>query len=67
VFVTLKDYAEAADKPTLHTYIQRQWNACGVEAADALSTVLGSGTALVLLDGLDEVYETDHDRVLQDI
>jgi len=67
VFVTLKDYAEARGKPKLQTYIQRQWNACGVEAADALSTVLGNGKALVLLDGLDEVYETDHDRVLQDI
>ncbi len=67
VFVTLKDYAEAAGKPKLQTYIQRQWNACGVAAAEALSTVLGNGKALVLLDGLDEVYETDHDRVLEDI
>ncbi len=67
VFVALKEYAETEDKPKLQTYIQTQWNACGVEAADALSTVLGSGQALVLLDGLDEVYKTDHDRVLQDI
>nr|WP_228053238.1 NACHT domain-containing NTPase [Nodosilinea sp. LEGE 07298] len=67
VFVTLKDYAEAPGEPTLQTYIQRQWKACGVELADALSMVLGNGKALVLLDGLDEVYETDHDRVLQDI
>ncbi|WP_225886941.1 NACHT domain-containing protein [Nodosilinea nodulosa] len=67
VFVTLKDYAEAEGKPNLQTYIQHQWKACGVESADTLSTVLGNGKALVLLDGLDEVYETDHDRVLQDI
>jgi predicted NACHT family NTPase len=67
VFVALKEYAETEGKPKLQTYIQTQWNACGVEAADALSSVLGSGQALVLLDGLDEVYETDHDRVLQDI
>jgi predicted NACHT family NTPase len=67
VFVTLKDYAETVGKQTLQTYIQRQWNACGVAAAEALSTVLGDGKALVLLDGLDEVYETDHDRVLEDI
>jgi predicted NACHT family NTPase len=67
VFVTLKDYAEAEGKPTLQTYIQRQWKDCGVEEVDTLSTVLGSGKALVLLDGLDEVYETDHNRVLQDI
>ena len=67
VFVTLKDYAETEGKPELQAYIQRQWNVCGVERADALSTVLANGQALVLLDGLDEVYETDHDRVLQDI
>ncbi len=67
VFVTLKDYAETEGKPNLQTYIQHQWNSCGVEAVDALSTALGTGKALVLLDGLDEVYETDHDRVLQDI
>ncbi|WP_035991251.1 NACHT domain-containing protein [Leptolyngbya sp. KIOST-1] len=67
IFVTLKEYAEAEGKPTLQIHIQRQWNACGVEAVDALSAVLRSGKALVLLDGLDEVNETDHGRVLQDI
>ena len=67
IFVTLKDYAEAKGKPRLQTHIQHQWKACGVEVANSLSRVLGNGHALVLLDGLDEVYETDHDRVLQDI
>ncbi|PZV00799.1 MAG: signal transduction protein [Leptolyngbya sp.] len=67
IFVTLKDYAEAEGKPKLQTYIQNQWQTCGVKAANAISTVLGNGKALVLLDGLDEVYETDHDSVLQDI
>jgi predicted NACHT family NTPase len=28
---------------------------------------LGQGRALILLDGLDEVQETDHDRILQEI
>ncbi len=67
IFVTLKDYAEVLGKPKLQTYIQNQWISCGIQAADALSTILGNGKALVLLDGLDEVYETDHDRVLQNI
>jgi len=68
VFVTLKDYAEALGKPTLQTYIQNQWQACGMQAAaDTTSNILVNGQALVLLDGLDEVYESDHDRVLQDI
>jgi predicted NACHT family NTPase len=67
VFVTLKDYAEAAGSPNLQTYIQNQWKTCGVKEADALATILEAGHALILLDGLDEVRETDHDRVLQDI
>lgn len=67
VFVTLKDYADAQEKPKLQTYIQTQWQACGVQETDALASILTAGKALVLLDGLDEVNETDHDRVLQDI
>ncbi|MGG6237339.1 NACHT domain-containing protein [Nodosilinea sp. AN01ver1] len=67
IFVTLKDYAEAPVKPTLQIYMQTQWQSCGVKEADALATILTSGKALVLLDGLDEVQSTDHDRVLQDI
>ncbi|MGF1569332.1 MAG: NACHT domain-containing protein [Nodosilinea sp.] len=67
VFVTLKDYAEAEGKPKLQTYIQSQWQTCRVKEADALTTILDAGCALVLLDGLDEVRETDHDRVLKDI
>ncbi len=67
VFVPLKDYAEASGKPKLQTYIQNQWQACDVQAAEDLAKVLKQGNALVLLDGLDEVYETDHNRVLQDI
>lgn len=67
VFVTLKDYAEAAGSPNLQTYIRNQWKTCGVREAHALATILKAGDALILLDGLDEVRETDHDRVLQDI
>ncbi len=67
VFVTLKEYAEAEGKPKLQTYIQNQWKTCGVKEADALAAILDSGDALLLLDGLDEVRETDHDRILQDI
>jgi predicted NACHT family NTPase len=67
VFVTLKEYAEAEGKPKLKTFIQNQWKACEVKEPNALEAILKAGQALVLLDGLDEVQENDHDRVLQDI
>jgi len=67
VFVTLKEFAEAKGKPGLEAYIRQQWQACDIEGTDALTPVLKPGHALILLDGLDEVQETDHDRILQDI
>lgn len=67
VFVTLKEYAEDEGKPKLQTFIQNQWTTCGVKEPNALEAILKAGQALVLLDGLDEVQENDHDRVLQDI
>ncbi|MFH7243933.1 MAG: NACHT domain-containing protein [Spirulina sp.] len=67
VFVTLKEYAEAEGRPKLQTFIQNQWKACGVKESDTLEAIFKAGHALVLLDGLDEVQENDHARVLQDI
>jgi predicted NACHT family NTPase len=67
VFVTLKEFAEAKDQPKLQAFIASQWRTCGLEELTAVSTVLTQGRALVLLDGLDEVQEADHDRVLQAI
>jgi len=67
VFVTLKEFAEATGKPGLEAYIRQQWQACGMEDMAALTQVLKQGLALILLDGLDEVQETDHDRILQKI
>jgi len=67
VFVTLKEFAEAKGQPDLQTYIGPQLAACGVEDTEALVQILGAGRSLILLDGLDEVQETDHDRILQEI
>jgi predicted NACHT family NTPase len=61
IFVTLKDFAEAPAQPNVLGYIDRQWADCEVTAT--AKTLLGAGRALVLLDGLDEVREIDHDRV----
>lgn len=67
VFVTLKEFAEAPGKPDLSAYIAKQWKTCGVKETKSLTATFGQGRALVLLDGLDEVREEDHDRTLQNI
>ncbi|MEO0405722.1 MAG: NACHT domain-containing NTPase [Cyanobacteria bacterium P01_A01_bin.135] len=68
VFVTLKDFAETEDELDLLLYIGQQLEQYGVEdGAIAAKTLLQEGRALVLLDGLDEVPESDHKRVIRDI
>ena len=81
VFVTLKEFAEAPGKPGLQAFIARQWRTCRVtipetqlaersqnsETQLADNRIFEQGRALILLDGLDEVQETDHDRVLREI
>jgi predicted NACHT family NTPase len=67
VFITLKAFAEAKSQPGLLSYVQSQWANCGVSDAQAAETLFQQGRALILLDGLDEVREIDHDRVLQEI
>jgi predicted NACHT family NTPase len=62
IFVTLKEFAEAEGKPGILEYIDRQWSSC--EITEGAKTLLSKGHALVLLDGLDEVRDVDHDRVL---
>ncbi|MEH2228939.1 MAG: NACHT domain-containing NTPase [Nostoc sp.] len=64
IFVTLKDFAEAANKPGLLEYISSS-----VETRNfvSLQEVITHGKALVLLDGLDEVKEEDNNRVLKEI
>ena len=67
IFVTLKSFAEAKGKPGLLAYITQQWAVCGIKDAAIADTLMSQGRALVLLDGLDEVRETDHTRVLREI
>ncbi|MBW4490406.1 MAG: NACHT domain-containing NTPase [Trichocoleus desertorum ATA4-8-CV12] len=68
MFVTLKEFAEQPGQPSLQSFICSQFEACGID--DAVKTteiLLQEGRSLVLLDGLDEVRDVDHDRVLQEI
>lgn len=75
IFVTLKDFAEAANKPVLLKYISenainRVFAKSGIletQFITSIQEVIIDGKALVLLDGLDEVREEDSERVLKDI
>ncbi len=66
IFVTLKEFAEAAKKPSLLEYISQQFSDCGVIATQ-IAELFNQSKALVLLDGLDEVREDDISRVLKEI
>ncbi len=57
IFVTLQDYAR--NEESLESFIRRKWNDdCGISDPLVLKDILGSGQALILLDGLDEVLES---------
>jgi predicted NACHT family NTPase len=61
IFVTLKEFAETEGQPGIVEFI-----ASSIDRT-ALTQVLKLDRALVLLDGLDEVLEKDHDRVIREI
>ncbi|MEH2297893.1 MAG: NACHT domain-containing NTPase [Nostoc sp.] len=63
IFVTLKNFAEAANKPGLLQHITEE----AINPISSIRDVLTYGKALVLLDGLDEVREEDSNRVLKEI
>jgi predicted NACHT family NTPase/tellurite resistance protein len=76
IFVTLKDFAEAADAPSLLTYISHQGFEHHSLLPDSdfeaplmgeLYRIMQQGRAFILLDGLDEVRQDDCHRVLTEI
>jgi len=67
IFIALKDFAEAKGSPGLLEYINQQFAECHIENSQIAEKLLRRGRCLLLLDGLDEVREIDHDRVLQEI
>jgi predicted NACHT family NTPase len=58
IFVNLKEFADSPNKPKLLDFIGK---------AEAMQQVLSAERGFVLLDGLDEVQEAEHDRVLAEI
>ncbi|MBD2054798.1 NACHT domain-containing NTPase [Oculatella sp. FACHB-28] len=65
MFVTLKEFAETINQPALLNFIAHYF--APKLPMDEVDRLLYQGRALVLLDGLDEVPEKDHDRILRDI
>jgi transcriptional regulator with XRE-family HTH domain len=66
IFVTLKDFAEAPNEPSLIEFITQQFVKHDVTATH-LQELLRHGRVLILLDGLDEVRDEHSKRVLKQI
>jgi predicted NACHT family NTPase len=68
IFVPLKQFTETKGQPELFAYIANQWAECKVkDSENKLEKLLDEGRALILLDGLDEVFKADSSRVIEDI
>ena len=63
-FITLKDFAETTDKPSLFNYLA---NDLGSRDQENFQQILNQGKALILLDGLDEVLAADSKKVIKEI
>jgi predicted NACHT family NTPase len=82
-FITLKDFAETDNQPSLSEYIIQLfknhiiepetkiknglWNSLFDDSTIPINFLLRQGRFAILLDGLDEVREADSKRVLQQI
>jgi predicted NACHT family NTPase len=67
IFITLKDFAEALQEPSLLQYINDHFALNDISDQEITKTLLSQGRVIVLLDGLDEVKQEDNDRVLREI
>ncbi|MBV8887107.1 MAG: NACHT domain-containing NTPase, partial [Chroococcidiopsidaceae cyanobacterium CP_BM_RX_35] len=67
LFITLKDFAESEQQSTLLEYVKDLFAVIEIVEHSLVEQLLSQGKMLVLLDGLDEVRETDCCRVLQEI
>ena len=66
IFISLKNFAEITNLDLLE-YITDELASCGVEARSQTEFALSQGRGLILLDGLDEVPESDSDAVVRQI
>lgn len=66
IFITLKQFAEVAEKPSLFEYITEIFSDYDV-SCEQVSILLKQGKLLILLDGLDEVKIEDNSRVIKQV
>lgn len=68
IFVTLKDFAESSETPSLLDYIAIQFSSCSIrEPKLTVEAILSQGRGFILLDGLDEIRAEDSNRALVEI
>lgn len=67
IFITLKDFAETQHQPSLLEYITEQLSKEAGANTLVAEQLLSQGQMLILLDGLDEVRETDSHRVMKSV
>ncbi|PZO37678.1 MAG: signal transduction protein [Pseudanabaena frigida] len=63
IFVTLKDFADRENRPSLLQFLTGEFSQWDIE----IEAILKSGKTLVLMDGLDEVRAEHDDRILREI
>ncbi|MBE9162069.1 NACHT domain-containing NTPase [Tychonema sp. LEGE 06208] len=66
IFIPLKTFAEIPNLDLLE-YISDEFASCGVEGRSQTEFALSQGRGLILLDGLDEVPESNSDAVVRQI
>ncbi|MEH2371991.1 NACHT domain-containing protein [Nostoc sp.] len=66
IFIPLKYFAEDPSQPSLFEYIRQQYSGCDV-TEEELSELFKQGSALILLDGLDEVSAEYQEHTLKEV
>ncbi|BBD63622.1 hypothetical protein NIES2109_64970 (plasmid) [Nostoc sp. HK-01] len=66
IFIPLKYFAEDPNQPSLFEYIRQQYSGCNV-TEEELSELFKQGSALILLDGLDEVSAEYQEYTLKEV
>lgn len=70
IFITLKDFAESPNSPTLLEYINqhlKDYKVENLQITQITNKIFERGRGLILLDGLDEVNAKDNVYVLREI
>lgn len=66
IYIELREYASMSHGTDLFQYIALNFQDHEIKK-DELNSIFRNGDALILLDGLDEVRESDYDRVIYEI